>query len=97
MEDLFRNWDCKKPDTVMRLIEVWASLIPRWIADHVLEQLILPRITLHVHEWDPMTDTMPIHAWIHPWLPLLSESRARGGGWRSELQVTERRSFQALA
>ncbi|KAL0268830.1 UNVERIFIED_CONTAM: hypothetical protein PYX00_010643 [Menopon gallinae] len=66
------NWDCKKPESVMRLIEVWAPLIPRWIADHVLEQLILPRITLHVHEWDPMTDTMPIHAWIHPWLPLLS-------------------------
>jgi hypothetical protein len=24
-----------------------------------------------VEEWNPMTDTVPIHAWIHPWLPLL--------------------------
>lgn len=57
----------------MKLIEVWMHLLPRWIIDNVLEQLVLSRITLHVHEWDPMTDTIPIHAWIHPWLPLLSE------------------------
>lgn len=66
------NWDCKKPEPVMKLIEIWMPLLPRWITDDILEQLVLPRITLHVHEWDPMTDTMPIHAWIHPWLPLLS-------------------------
>lgn len=21
--------------------------------------------------WNPLTDTVPIHSWIHPWLPLL--------------------------
>ena len=27
-----------------------------------------------VDNWDPTTDTMPIHSWIHPWLPIMSES-----------------------
>lgn len=21
--------------------------------------------------WNPLTDTVPIHSWIHPWLPLM--------------------------
>ncbi|KAA8592292.1 hypothetical protein FQN60_017747 [Etheostoma spectabile] len=24
-----------------------------------------------VDNWNPLTDTVPIHSWIHPWLPLL--------------------------
>ncbi|KAF0033803.1 hypothetical protein F2P81_013869 [Scophthalmus maximus] len=26
---------------------------------------------LKVDNWNPLTDTVPIHSWIHPWLPLL--------------------------
>lgn len=24
-----------------------------------------------VDNWNPLTDTVPIHSWIHPWLPLM--------------------------
>lgn len=24
-----------------------------------------------VENWNPLTDTVPIHSWIHPWLPLM--------------------------
>jgi len=24
-----------------------------------------------VDAWNPLTDTVPVHAWIHPWLPLM--------------------------
>lgn len=24
-----------------------------------------------VESWNPLTDTVPIHSWIHPWLPLM--------------------------
>jgi tuftelin-interacting protein 11 len=34
--------------------------------------LILPRIQSEVDAWNPLTDLIPIHAWIHPWLPRLS-------------------------
>lgn len=26
---------------------------------------------LKVENWNPLTDTVPIHSWIHPWLPLM--------------------------
>lgn len=26
---------------------------------------------LKVESWNPLTDTVPIHSWIHPWLPLM--------------------------
>lgn len=41
--------------------------------DNLLTQIILPKITFEVDEWNPLTDTVPIHTWIHPWLPLMSE------------------------
>lgn len=24
-----------------------------------------------MENWNPLTDTVPIHSWIHPWLPLM--------------------------
>ena len=32
---------------------------------------ILPKLQSEVDLWDPLTDTVPIHSWIHPWLPLM--------------------------
>lgn len=46
-------------------------LLPAWILENILDLLILPKLTLEVEEWNPLTDTVPIHTWIHPWLPLL--------------------------
>lgn len=46
-------------------------VLPKWILDNILEQQVLPRLTLAVEEWNPLTDTVPIHTWTHPWLPLL--------------------------
>ncbi|XP_029617785.1 tuftelin-interacting protein 11-like [Salmo trutta] len=35
------------------------------------ERLQRDRALLQVDSWNPLTDTMPIHSWLHPWLPLL--------------------------
>ena len=32
---------------------------------------IMPKLQTEVEKWDPLTDTVPIHSWIHPWLPLM--------------------------
>lgn len=52
-------------------LEKWIPMIPGWILENILQQLILPRLQHDVEEWNPLTDTLPIHTWIHPWLPLL--------------------------
>lgn len=46
-------------------------MLPGWIFENILDLLILPKLTLEVEEWNPLTDTVPIHTWIHPWLPLM--------------------------
>jgi len=40
---------------------------------HVLEQLVLVRLQAEVELWNPLTDTTPIHTWLHPWLPPLGD------------------------
>ncbi|XP_034937559.1 tuftelin-interacting protein 11 [Chelonus insularis] len=66
-----QEWICKQPDPLIELLENWMPLLPRWILDNILDLLILPKLTLEVEEWNPLTDTIPIHTWIHPWLPLM--------------------------
>lgn len=47
-------------------------LVPAGLRTYVLEQCVLRRLHGEVLAWDPLVDTVPIHCWIHPWLPLLS-------------------------
>ncbi|GLH13300.1 Septin-interacting protein 1 [Gryllus bimaculatus] len=65
------NWNCRACEPLIELLEHWLPLIPLWILENIREQLVLPRMQHEVEEWNPMTDTVPIHAWIHPWIPLL--------------------------
>ncbi|XP_008334939.1 tuftelin-interacting protein 11 [Cynoglossus semilaevis] len=65
------GWQPRIVGPMVDCLEMWAPLLPVWIRDHLLEQLILPRLQREVETWNPLTDTVPIHSWIHPWLPLL--------------------------
>ncbi|XP_012287258.1 tuftelin-interacting protein 11 [Orussus abietinus] len=66
-----QHWSCRQPEPLIELIEQWIPLLPGWILENILDLLILPKLTLEVEEWNPLTDTVPIHTWIHPWLPLI--------------------------
>uniref|UniRef100_A0A1Y1LAH9 G-patch domain-containing protein n=2 Tax=Photinus pyralis TaxID=7054 RepID=A0A1Y1LAH9_PHOPY len=67
-------WNIRDCEPVINLLEIWKPLLPQWILDNILDQLIMPRISTEVNNWNPLTDTVPIHYWIHPWIPLLSKS-----------------------
>lgn len=58
---------------MLKLVEQSTELIPSDIINNVLENMILPKIQSEVEKWDPLSDIVPIHLWIHPWLPYLSE------------------------
>uniref|UniRef100_A0A336M495 CSON002687 protein n=1 Tax=Culicoides sonorensis TaxID=179676 RepID=A0A336M495_CULSO len=65
------NWNPRSPHIMAALLDTWAPLLPEWILDNILEQMVLAKITSCVNEWDPLTDHIPIHTWIHPWVQLL--------------------------
>uniref|UniRef100_A0A3Q3WYG6 Tuftelin-interacting protein 11 n=1 Tax=Mola mola TaxID=94237 RepID=A0A3Q3WYG6_MOLML len=71
MRSCVSGWQPRMVGSMVDCVEVWAPFLPMWILDHLLEQLILPRLQREVDNWNPLTDTVPIHSWIHPWLPLL--------------------------
>lgn len=62
---------------MIELLETWMPVLPTWVMENILDQLVLPRLMQEVENWNPLTDTMPIHAWLHPWLPLMGKSVAR--------------------
>lgn len=59
---------------MISLVEAWKPLLSHWILDNIYDQLIMPKLIKEVNNWNPLTDTMPIHLWIHPWIPLLGKS-----------------------
>lgn len=65
------QWDPRNHQPMAALLDAWSSLLPVWTLDHILEQIVLPRIVRCVEAWDPMTDTVPVHIWILPWTGLL--------------------------
>ena len=34
---------------------------------------MIPRLQTELDAWNPVTDVVPVHSWIHPWLPLMGE------------------------
>ena len=49
----------------------WERLLPPSALSHVLEMLVMPRLRRAAGEWEPRQETVPVHAWLHPWLPHL--------------------------
>jgi tuftelin-interacting protein 11 len=39
-----------------------------------MDQMVLPRLGQEVELWDPLTDIVPVHEWLHPWIPYAKES-----------------------
>ena len=67
------DWSPRDSDSLILLLETWQPVLPPWILNNILEQIVLPRLQAEVENWNPLTDTMPIHAWLHPWLPLMEK------------------------
>ncbi|KAL1481145.1 hypothetical protein MTO96_050427, partial [Rhipicephalus appendiculatus] len=65
------DWSPRNCDPLIELLETWMPLLPRWMLENILDQFVLIKLQTEVEAWNPLTDTMPIHSWLHPWLPLM--------------------------
>ncbi|KAG0303505.1 hypothetical protein BGZ98_006575 [Dissophora globulifera] len=68
------EWNPRDCDPVVELLETWTPLLPEFILDNIITQLILPKLHKEIEQWSPR-DSLMLHTWIHPWLPVLGESR----------------------
>ncbi|CAG0916458.1 unnamed protein product [Notodromas monacha] len=61
-------WEPRECEKLATIFDVWKELVPQPCWLHILEAVVLPKLQAAVDEWNPLTDTVPIHGWIHPWL-----------------------------
>lgn len=67
------KWNPRNFDPPIELLETWKPVLPPWMMENILDQLVLPRLLQEVENWNPLTDPVPLHSWLHPWLPLMGD------------------------
>lgn len=70
------EWDAYNPYPAVHLLESWESILPPFIRDNIIDQLVLPKLMSAVAVWDGrQTSGKPVSlaGFLFPWLPLLGE------------------------
>ncbi|KAF2754709.1 G-patch domain-containing protein, partial [Pseudovirgaria hyperparasitica] len=73
------DWDTHSPTILLTLVEAWSPLLPEFVRNSVVNNLVEQKLSSSVQGWNPRTalkrkhPTSLPHTWLFPWLPYLSE------------------------
>ena len=73
IRDSVRGWDVRQPNQMLVLIEKWVSLMHQSMVSSLMDQFVFSKLQMEIAAWDPLTDPIPIHSWVQPWLFLMKD------------------------
>ncbi|MCJ1278627.1 hypothetical protein MMC21_006444 [Puttea exsequens] len=73
---IINDWDVYDPKPLTTLLDTWKPLLPSFVLAHVIDQLVVRRLTSAVSAWRPKKTQSHSrhrqpHHWLFPWLPYL--------------------------
>ncbi|KAG8999433.1 hypothetical protein FRB94_006174 [Tulasnella sp. JGI-2019a] len=63
------DWSPTHPQPLIQLLEAWSDILPQFISDNILDQLIIPKVQKAISEWNPKKGDVSLHSLLFPWLP----------------------------
>jgi hypothetical protein len=83
------SWQPGEPQIAITLFSTWAPILPTFIRDNVLDQLILPKVQAAMADWSPRSSNYTLHGIVFPWLEhagarmdeILQEAKRRLKSW----------------
>ncbi|KAF9006058.1 GC-rich sequence DNA-binding factor-like protein-domain-containing protein [Cyathus striatus] len=63
------DWSPDIPQPAVKLFEYWSTLLPPFIRDNLLDQLILPKVQKTIADWSPKRCEVSLQSIVFPWLP----------------------------
>ncbi|KAG9022220.1 hypothetical protein FS837_006526 [Tulasnella sp. UAMH 9824] len=63
------EWNPVDSQPLIQLLEAWSDLLPQFIRDNVMDQLVLPKVQKAIAEWNPKRNEGTLHGLVFPWLP----------------------------
>ncbi|TIC45488.1 TFP11-domain-containing protein [Wallemia mellicola] len=69
---LINDWEATTPSKATRVLEEWTDLLPQFIYDNMMDQLLLPKVMKVIDNWKPSSEHS-LHSLVFPWLPYLGD------------------------